>query len=188
MLADGGFEGGDGIDAGSSAGTEKTADSLKWPPIPADLTPREEIDRPRPFPSPLPESAMKTPTSTDADRTASSDLASDVLAKIGPAKIGAAEAPIAGSPFAGESWEIPGCATTFRLDAEDFGAMSHLTDLRFAEDGLLASTVDWIDPGAQISLGFEASGQTARRGEVIACRGDGEVHRIAIRFEHRLAA
>jgi len=188
MLADGGFEGVDGIDAGSSAGTEKTADSLKWPPIPADLTPRGEIDRPRSFPPPLPESAMKTPVSTDADRTASSDLASDVLAKIGPAKIGDADAPIAGSPFAGESWEIPGCATTFRLDAEDFGAMSHLTDLRFAEDGLLASTVDWIDPGAQISLGFEASGQMARRGEVIACRRDGEVHRIAIRFEHRLAA
>lgn len=102
------------------------------------------------------------------------------------ARIGASETPE--TAMNGRAWEIPGCATTFRLDAAEFGAMSHLTDLRLADDGMLASTIDWIDPGARLSLGFEASGQTARRGEVIACRRDGDVHRIAIRFEQRLAA
>jgi len=112
----------------------------------------------------------------------------DVIANIGDCEGTRTESIRPEAGIAERAWELPGCATTFRLDAGDFGAMSHLTELRLAEDGLLASTVDWIDPGASISLGFEASGQTARRGEVIACRRDGEVHRIAIRFNQRLAA
>lgn len=133
---------------------------------------------------------MTTPTPfASTDETTSPD----VIAKIGGSEISASGSRDRGlglpeTGLAERAWEIPGCATTFRLDANDFGAMSHLTELRLADDGLLASTVDWIDPGARISLGFEASGQTARRGEVIACRQDGDVHRIAIRFEQRLAA
>lgn len=118
------------------------------------------------------------PNALDNSNDADTAVAEDVIARIGGVE----------QEIADRAWELPGCATSFRLDAGEFGAMSHLTDLRLTEDGLLASTVDWIDPGAQISLGFEASGQVARRGEVIACRQDGSVNRIAIRFEQRLAA
>lgn len=127
---------------------------------------------------------MTSPSSANVHETD----APDVLARIGGSEVDENRTTTAEAGLARHAWQIPGCATTFRLDAEDFGAMSHLTDLRLADDGLIASTVDWIDPGARISLGFEASGQVARRGEVLACRRDGDVHRIAIRFESRLAA
>jgi len=88
----------------------------------------------------------------------------------------------------GDHWAIPGCATLFCLGADAFGRMAHLVDLTYGHEGLLASTTEDLEPGTRISLGFEATGYAARRGEVIASRREGAGFRVAIRFEQRLAA
>jgi hypothetical protein len=88
----------------------------------------------------------------------------------------------------GHSWPLRGCATLFCLGADRFGQIANLTELRFGGGGVVADAVEAIPAGAAVSLGFEAPGYHARRGEVVACRPSPEGYRIAIRFEARLAA
>lgn len=112
----------------------------------------------------------------------------DVIAKIGPAvEISAGDRREAVT-IPGEHWDLPGCATAFCLGGDIFGTMANLTELRYGPDGLIATSNEPLEAGCNVSLGFEAHGYTARRGEVIACRPHGEGFRIAVRFEHRLAA
>lgn len=108
----------------------------------------------------------------------------EVVAKIGPDGVASLERAAVG----GSLWDLPGCATAFCLGADIFGTMWHLTSLRYGEAGLVADCVEPIEPGSKISLGFEAPGYVAKRGEVVACREQGSSFRIAVRFEHRLAA
>jgi len=103
----------------------------------------------------------------------------------------APQAMLAVSPIeavAGEAWTLEGCATAFSLAAEEFGRIAQLTALRYGHEGLAADVSEAFAPGTPISLGFEAVGYTARRGEVVACEPSGERFRIGIRFECRLAA
>jgi hypothetical protein len=88
----------------------------------------------------------------------------------------------------GHSWPLRGCATAFCLGAERFGQIANLTAIRFGGGGVVADAAEEIPPGAAVSLGFEAPGYHARRGEVVACRPGSEGFRIAIRFDARLAA
>lgn len=108
----------------------------------------------------------------------------EVVAKIGPDGASSLE----GTAVGGSLWDLPGCATAFCLGADIFGTMWHLTGLRYGEAGLVADCVEPIEPGSRISLGFEAPGYVAKRGEVVACRELGSSFRVAVRFEQRLAA
>lgn len=108
----------------------------------------------------------------------------EVVARIGPDRDAAFEA----SAIAGSLWDLPGCATAFCLGADIFGTMWHLTSLRYGTAGLVADAAEPIEPGSKVSLGFEAPGYVAKRGEVVACRELGSSFRVAIRFEERLAA
>ena len=63
-----------------------------------------------------------------------------------------------------------------------------LTAPRYGEAGPVADCVEPIEPGSKVSLGFEAPGYVAKRGEVVACLELGSTFRVAIRFEQRLAA
>jgi len=118
---------------------------------------------------------------------------SPILATIGPSTsprstVDLSVAERAPLRLDGDQWAIPGCATLFCLGADAFGRMAHLVDLTYGHEGLLASTTEDLEPGTRISLGFEATGYAARRGEVIASRRDAGSFRVAIRFEQRLAA
>lgn len=108
----------------------------------------------------------------------------EVVAKIGPESGASLERTAVG----GSLWDLPGCATAFCLGADIFGSMWNLTALRYGEAGLVADCVEPIEPGSKVSLGFEAPGYVAKRGEVVACRELGSTFRVAIRFEQRLAA
>lgn len=125
--------------------------------------------------------ATNTPPQT---RPAPIDAPVEVVAKIGPDTLSSLE----GSAVGGSLWDLSGCATAFCLGADIFGTMWHLTSLRYGEAGLVADCVEPIEPGSRISLGFEAPGYVAKRGEVVACREEGSSFRIAVRFEQRLAA
>ncbi len=85
-------------------------------------------------------------------------------------------------------WPHQGAATALRLDADAFGRMHELHLLDFGEGGLGAATPEPIEPGALVTLGFEAEHCTARRGRVVACTPTGERFRVAIRFDDALAA
>jgi hypothetical protein len=131
---------------------------------------------------------MRTDTSSNRhDRLDRPDLEIsepvDVLARIGASAPCDVETSLGGS-----LWDLEGCATAFCLGADIFGTMWNLTALRYGPAGVVADVAEPIDPGSKISLGFEAPGYVAKRGEVIACRELGDSYRVAIRFEERLAA
>jgi len=71
---------------------------------------------------------------------------------------------------------------------EGFGQIVDLKLLDYSHYGLGALGDDPLEPGAVISVGFQQPGQMARRGVVVRCSPCGKGYRIAVRFEHRLAA
>ncbi|MDG2021311.1 MAG: hypothetical protein P8J59_05125 [Phycisphaerales bacterium] len=77
---------------------------------------------------------------------------------------------------------LSGTATIFHLDDERFGEMHDLVELAISEEALEGRAASPMPAGASVSLGFEAPGTVARRGEVIQCDACGEGWRIGIRL------
>ncbi|MDE0888826.1 MAG: hypothetical protein OSA40_05135 [Phycisphaerales bacterium] len=77
---------------------------------------------------------------------------------------------------------LSGTATIFHLDGERFGEMHDLVELAISDDALEGRANAPVPAGASVSLGFEALGTIARRGEVVQCDACGEGWRIGIRL------
>jgi hypothetical protein len=77
---------------------------------------------------------------------------------------------------------LSGTATIFHLDGERFGEMHDLVELAISDDALEGRATAPVPAGASVSLGFEALGTIARRGEVVQCDACGEGWRIGIRL------
>lgn len=83
---------------------------------------------------------------------------------------------------------LGGAATVMRVAGDQFGEMHELTMLDVSAEGFGGTSDTPIEPGAIVSIGFEAPGYPARRGEVARCLPCGNGYRVAVRFENRLAA
>ena len=84
--------------------------------------------------------------------------------------------------------EIPGSVTVFHLEGETFGQMHEVIELSVSECGLDGRSSEPVSPGAVVSMGFEAPGHPARRGEVVGCVRHGEQWKVGIQFEANTAA
>jgi len=87
-----------------------------------------------------------------------------------------------GSLFTAATRPIPGSATAFHLDGDRFGTMHDLVELAISEQALEARSHQAVPPGSRVSLGFEAPGNPARQGEVVACDPCGDGFRVGIRL------
>ena len=87
-----------------------------------------------------------------------------------------------------DRWPTQSAATAFCLSGECFGQMHDLSVTDYSSDGLGASSETVIQPGEQVSIGFQAPGRIAKRGTVLRCLPCGNGYRVAIQFEARLAA
>jgi hypothetical protein len=85
-------------------------------------------------------------------------------------------------------WRLQTAATCFQLGGDDFGRMHELRIVDYSDGGLGAESDTKIHPGAVVSIGFESRHLQAKRGVVVSCEPGGRGYRLAIRFEHRLAA
>lgn len=83
---------------------------------------------------------------------------------------------------------VEGTASAFCLDADRFGAISELSLTDYSEGGLGGLSREPLRPGESVSLGFSLVGWPARRGIVQRCLPCGDGYRVAIRFQHRMAA
>ena len=92
--------------------------------------------------------------------------------------------------FAGdrESHSIPGMATVFHLEGDDFGLMHEVVELSLCGRGIEATSPQPVVPGSVVSLGFEAPGHPARPGEIVGCVRCDEGWKIGIAFDERIAA
>ena len=87
-----------------------------------------------------------------------------------------------------DRWNVHGVATAFCIAGEHFGEMYEMHMLDISEQGMGATCEDAIPPGSMISIGFEAPGYLAKRGEVLHCKPTGHGYRVAIRFDALAAA
>lgn len=87
-----------------------------------------------------------------------------------------------------DRWNVQGIATAFCIAGEHFGEMYELHMLDYSEQGLGATCDSAIPPGSVISIGFQAPGYLAKRGEVIQCLPCGHGYRLGIRFDSLAAA
>jgi hypothetical protein len=87
-----------------------------------------------------------------------------------------------------DRWPVEGVATVFELGGEKFGRMHTLRMLDCGSDGLGALTDGPIEPGAVVSIGFQAPGLLSRRGTITRCMPCGSGYRVGLQFEGRLAA
>jgi|AJXC01.1.fsa_nt_gi hypothetical protein len=87
-----------------------------------------------------------------------------------------------------DSHSIPGAATVFHLEGDEFGIMHEVVELTLCGHGIEGTSSAPVIPGAQVSLGFEAPGHPARRGEIIGCVRCEEGWKIGIAFDERAAA
>lgn len=87
-----------------------------------------------------------------------------------------------------DRWRIDGVATVFRVGGERFGQMISVRTIDYSDRGIGAISHEPIEPGAVVSVGFQAPGYAAKRGMVTSCRPCGEGYRVGIAFEARLAA
>lgn len=87
-----------------------------------------------------------------------------------------------------ERWKLDGCATAFCLGGDSFGRMHALSNIDYSYGGLGADSMDAIEPGSVVSIGFQNPGCIARRGVVVRSLRRDRGWRVAIRFETRLAA
>lgn len=95
-----------------------------------------------------------------------------------------------GALLAGTSASEPlsGAVTVFHLEGDRFGSMHEVVELSLSEVGVEGFSAEPVAPGAVVSLGFEAPGHPARRGEIIGCvRCDGG-WKVGIEFDVREAA
>ncbi len=84
--------------------------------------------------------------------------------------------------FTDSTPRIDGGATAFHLDGDRFGVMHELVELSILDGALEARTGEVVPTGAQVSLGFQTPGMTARRGEVVRCDPYGEGWKVGIRL------
>ena len=87
-----------------------------------------------------------------------------------------------------DAHEIPGSATVFHLEGDQFGLMHEVVELSLCGEGVEAISNDPMAPGAIVSLGFEAPGQHARRGEIVGCVRCESGWKIGIAFDGQVAA
>ncbi len=87
-----------------------------------------------------------------------------------------------------DRWNVQGVATVFCIAGERFGEMYELHMLDISAEGMGATCDSPIPPGSLVSIGFEAPGHLAKRGEVLDCRPCGHGYRVAIRFDSLAAA
>lgn len=87
-----------------------------------------------------------------------------------------------------DRWNVQGVATAFCLAGEHFGEMYELHMLDYSDHGLGATCDTAVPPGSVVSIGFQAPGYLAKRGEVIHCQPCGQGYRIAVRFDSLAAA
>jgi hypothetical protein len=87
-----------------------------------------------------------------------------------------------------DRWNVHGVATAFCIAGEHFGEMYDLHMLDISAEGMGATCDEAIPPGSAISIGFEAPGYLAKRGEVLHCQPIGHGYRVAIRFDALAAA
>jgi hypothetical protein len=79
-------------------------------------------------------------------------------------------------------------ATAFCLAGDQFGELHDLQIFDFGEGGVEVFSPHFIQPGTAVSLSFQKSNFTARRGVSVACTPCGEGYRVDFRFEGLLAA
>ena len=83
---------------------------------------------------------------------------------------------------------IPGSVTVFHLEGEEFGLMHEVIELSVSDEGVNGRSTEPVSPGAVVSMGFEAPGIPARRGEVVGCVRCHEGWQIGIEFHNNAAA
>ena len=86
------------------------------------------------------------------------------------------------------SESIPGTVTVFHLEGEQFGSMQEVVELRLSEIGVEGMSPERVELGGAVSLGFEAPGHLARRGEIIGCVQCEGGWKVGIEFDIREAA
>ena len=87
-----------------------------------------------------------------------------------------------------DRWNTQGVATAFCVAGERFGEMYELHMLDISAEGMGATCDEPVPPGSLLSIGFEAPGYLAKRGEVLNCKPCGHGYRVAIRFSSLAAA
>jgi len=87
-----------------------------------------------------------------------------------------------------DRWPLDGVATAFHLGGDEFGQMHTLRMADYSHAGLGAECDEPIHPGSLVSIGFQAPGYVAKRGHVVRCEPNGDGYRVAVVFEHRMAA
>jgi hypothetical protein len=87
-----------------------------------------------------------------------------------------------------DRWPVQGVATAICLSSENFGKMHELSMLDYSFDGLGAISNTVLEPGMNVSIGFQSPGYPAKRGTVLRCIPCGNGYRVAIQFEARMAA
>ena len=98
------------------------------------------------------------------------------------------EAPLRFERRCMERWTMEGAATAFGLAGDHFGQIHEMTMCDFSHSGMGAISDTPIDPGLEVSIGFQQPGVVARRGVVRRCYPCGNGYRVGIRFELRQAA
>ena len=83
---------------------------------------------------------------------------------------------------------IPGSVTVFHLEGEAFGLMHEVVELRVSDEGINGRSSEPVSPGSVVSMGFEAPGFPARKGEVVGCVRCREGWQIGIEFHASTAA
>ena len=83
---------------------------------------------------------------------------------------------------------IPGSVTVFHLEGEEFGLMHEVVELQVSDEGINGRSTNPVSPGSVVSMGFEAPGFPARRGEVVGCVRCPQGWQIGIEFHASTAA
>lgn len=86
--------------------------------------------------------------------------------------------------------DVAGKASLFPLDGDQFGDILELDLVDYADGGFAALSDRPIEPGTQVTVGFEDPRLVAWRGIVLRCeRGlNDDRYRVAVRFKASLAA
>src|SRR5437868_14778379 len=66
-----------------------------------------------------------------------------------------------------DRWRMEGSATAFCLSGDRFGQMHDLQMLDYSHDGLGAVSETVLEPGTQVSIGFQSPGYVGKRGIVL---------------------
>ena len=73
-----------------------------------------------------------------------------------------------------DRWPVNGIATAICVGGANFGQMHELSMLDYSFDGLGAISKNVLEPGMNVSIGFQSPGYPAKRGTVLRCTPCGE--------------